>query len=150
MANVRFATAGTAETVARGQDYGGLLNSLVLCAFSHAGYAQFHSAMGFPGITAKEVTRWFRLATGMEKDFDALMESGERMFTLRRLINLRLGLDPSMDTLPERLMKSTRNVGPAADHLPPITELVSDYYRARGWTPSGEIGKEKLEALGLA
>jgi len=149
MANVRFATEGTAATVARGQDYGGLLNSLVLCAFSHAGYAQFHSAMGFPGITAKEVTRWFRLATGMEKDFDALMESGERMFTLRRLINLRLGLDPSLDTLPERLITCTRNAGPAADHLPPIKELVSDYYRARGWNANGKIEKQKLDALGL-
>jgi aldehyde:ferredoxin oxidoreductase len=149
MANVRFATQGTAETVARGQDYGGLLNSLVLCAFSHAGYAQCNSAIGFPGITAKEVTRWFRLATGMEKDFDSLMESGERMFTLRRLINCQLGLDPSLDTLPERLMKSTRNAGPAADHLPPIKELVSDYYRVRGWNADGVIKKQKLEALGL-
>ena len=149
MASVRFATEGTAETVARGQDYGGLLNSLVLCAFSHAGYAQFHSDMGFPGITAKEVTRWFRLATGMEKDFDSLMESGERMFTLRRLINLKRGLDASQDTLPERLTKNTRKAGPAADHLPPIKELVSDYYRARGWNASGEIGKQTLDALGL-
>jgi aldehyde:ferredoxin oxidoreductase len=46
-------------------------------------------------------------------------------------------------------MKKTRNAGPAADHLPPIKELVSDYYRARGWNAKGEIEKQKLEALGL-
>lgn len=31
------------------------LNSLVLCAFSHAGYAQNYAATGFSGITAKKV-----------------------------------------------------------------------------------------------
>jgi aldehyde:ferredoxin oxidoreductase len=46
-------------------------------------------------------------------------------------------------------MKKTRNAGPAADHLPPIKELVADYYRARGWNAKGEIEKQKLKALGL-
>jgi aldehyde:ferredoxin oxidoreductase len=46
-------------------------------------------------------------------------------------------------------MKSTRKAGPAADHLPPIKELVADYYRARGWNADGKIEKQKLEALGL-
>jgi aldehyde:ferredoxin oxidoreductase len=63
MADIRFNVEGTAEMVARGQDYGAVLNSLVLCAFSHAGYAQYNSAMGFPGITAREVITWFKLAT---------------------------------------------------------------------------------------
>jgi aldehyde:ferredoxin oxidoreductase len=149
MARVRFATEGTAETVARGQDYGGLLNSLVLCAFSHAGYAQFNSAIGFPGITAKHVTHWFNYTTGMETDFDSLMQSGERSFNLRRLINLKLGLTPDLDTLPGRLSAHKRKAGPAADHLPPIKEMMSDYYRVRGWNSTGKIEETKLRELGL-
>jgi aldehyde:ferredoxin oxidoreductase len=149
LADVRFATEGTAETVARGQDYAGILNSLVLCAFSHAGYAQNYSVSGFPGITAKEVTQWFNLATGIEKDFKSLMLSGEKMFNLRRLINLKLGLDPASDTLHERLITVKRKQGPAADHLPPIREMVEDYYRVRGWGDGWKIEAEKLEALGL-
>jgi aldehyde:ferredoxin oxidoreductase len=149
MEKVRFATRGTAEMVARGQDYAGILNSLVLCAFSHAGYAQNYSALGFPGITAKEVTSWFNLATGMEKDFDALMLSGERMFNLRRLINLKLGLDPALDSLPERLITVKRGRGPAANHLPPIKEMVADYYRVRGWDAGGKVKVKKLKRLGL-
>lgn len=149
LADVRFATEGTAETVARGQDYAGILNSLVLCAFSHAGYAQNYSTSGFPGITAKEVTQWFNLATGIEKDFKSLMLSGEKMFNLRRLINLSLGLDPASDTLHERLITVKRKQGPAAEHLPPIREMVEDYYRVRGWGDGGKIEAEKLEALGL-
>ena len=145
MASVRFATEGTAATVARGQDYGGLLNSLVLCAFSHAGYAQFHSAIGFPGITAKHVTHWFNCTTGMDTDFDSLLQSGERSFNLRRLINLKLGLTPDLDTLPQRLSAHKRKVGPAADHLPPIKEMIADYYRVRGWDAKGKIEEKKLK-----
>jgi aldehyde:ferredoxin oxidoreductase len=150
MQSVRFATEGTAETVARGQDYGGLLNSLVLCAFSHAGYAQFNSAIGFPGITSKQVTHWFNCTTGMEMDFDTLLQSGERSFTLRRLINLKLGLTPDLDTLPQRLCAQKRKAGPAADHLPPIKEMMADYYRVRGWDTKGNIKETKLKELGLA
>jgi aldehyde:ferredoxin oxidoreductase len=149
MEKVRFLTSGTAETVARGQDYAGILNSLVLCAFSHAGYAQNYSALGYPGITAKEVTHWFNLVTGMDKDFKSLMHSGEKMFNLRRVINLKLGLDPASDTLPERLVTEKRKPGPAADHLPPIKEMVADYYKVRGWDALGKIEAKKLEELGL-
>ena len=149
MESVRFATHGTAEMVVRGQNYAGILNSLVICAFSHAGYAQYYSALGFPGITAEETTNWFNLTTGIEKDFDSLMLSGERIFNLKRLINLKLGLNPVSDSLPERLATVKRKKGPAADYLPPIKEMVDDYYHLRGWDASGKIKAKKLEDLGL-
>ena len=149
MAKVRFAIGGTAEMVARGQDYGGILNSLVICAFSHAGYAQYNSAMGFPGITAKNVIEWLRLAAGMEKDFDSLLHSGERMFNLRRLINLKLGLDPASNSLHQRFITVERKHGSETAHVSPIKELVDDYYRIRGWDEKGKIKAEKLEELGL-
>ncbi len=149
MAAVRFAVEGTAETVARGQDYACILNSLVLCAFSHAGYAQYYSAGGFPGITAQQVTEWLSLATGMEKDFTFLMQAGEKIFNIKHLINLACGLDSSSDCLPQRFMTVKRKPGPAADHLPPMQEMLKDYYRARGWEADGKIAQQKLEALGL-
>jgi len=149
MATIRFALEGTADMVARGQNYGSLLNSLVLCAFSHAGYVQYYSPDGFPGLTAKEVTHWFNLATGMEKDFGSLMLSGERMFNLKHLINLSRGFDPACDSLPARFTTLPRKPEPAADHLPPMREMIEDYYRLRGWEPDGKIMAEKLEELGL-
>jgi aldehyde:ferredoxin oxidoreductase len=85
----------------------------------------------------------------MEKDFDSLLLSGERMFNLRRLINLKLGLDPASDNLHQRFITIKKKSGPAADHLPPIKELVDDYYRIRGWDENGKIKAEKLEELGL-
>lgn len=149
MAKVRFSVKGTAATVARGQDYAGILNSLVLCAFSHAGYAQYDSADGFTGLTARHVVEWFNLVTGMEKDFSSLMRAGNRAFTLRRLINLTRGLDASADCLHERFMNRKRGYGPAADHLPQVQEMVRDYYRVRGWDADGKVSRSTLEALGL-
>jgi aldehyde:ferredoxin oxidoreductase len=149
MEDVRFKLEDTAETVARGQDYAGILNSMVLCAFSHAGYAQNFSADGFMGITAREVTEWFRLVTGIEYDFDELMRCGERIFTLRRQINLKLGLDPKDNRLHERLAMLKRENSPAKDHLPPIEKLVDNYFKYRGWDEDGLIMAEKLKQLGL-
>jgi aldehyde:ferredoxin oxidoreductase len=85
----------------------------------------------------------------MDKDFASLMHSGERIFNLKHLINMKRGYDPVSDTLPERFTTLKRKPGPLADHLPPIKEMVKDYYRARGWQPDGTIGVDKLQQLGL-
>ncbi len=149
MEDVRFKVEGTAEIVARGQDYACILNSMVLCAFSHAGYAQNYSAGGFMGITAREVVEWFGLVTGIEYDFDKLLLCGERIFNLKRQINLKMGLDPKENKLHERLATVKRVNSPAKDHNPPIEKLVEDYSRYRGWDEYGLIMAEKLKQLGL-
>ena len=146
---VRFTAGGTAAMVVRRQHYSSLFNSLLLCMFAQIGFAQYYSPADYPGITAKNVTEWFNLTTGIEKDFNSLLRSGERIFNLKRLINLRLGLDPASDSLPERLVTAKRGQGPGADHLPPIKEMVADYYQIRGWDTSGKIGAKKLEELRL-
>jgi aldehyde:ferredoxin oxidoreductase len=149
MASVRFSVEGTAATVARGQNYATVLNSLVLCAFSHAGYAQYHSAPGFPGISARQVTEWFNLATGMERDFSSLLQAGERVFNLKHLINLNRGSTAGADRLHERFLTLKRGYGPAADHLPPVEKMLTDYYRVRGWDSDARVTDAKLHELGL-
>ena len=71
------------------------------------------------------------------------------MFNLKHLINLMLGLDASSDCLHERFVTVKKNYGPAADHLPPVTKMVADYYRIRGWEADGKIKPDKATALGL-
>ncbi len=144
MADIRFNVEGTAEMVARGQDYGAVLNSLVLCAFSHAGYAQYNSAMGFPGITARDVLSWFKLATGMEVPFESLMEAGARIVNLKRLINQRIGMMAGEDRLPGRILTISRTSGTVSDPLPPIEKLLSDYYQVRGWNKDGTVNESQI------
>jgi len=149
MQAVRFAVEGTGRTVARGQNYATVLNSLVLCAFSHAGYAQYYSADGFTGVTAVQVIEWLNLATGMEHDFESLMLAGERIYTLKHLINLRQGCGASADRLHERFTGRRRGFGPAADHVPPVAAMLAEYYAARGWQADGMLTEKKLRELDI-
>jgi aldehyde:ferredoxin oxidoreductase len=145
----RFNIGDIPSLVIRRQDYAAIVNSLLLCSYSQEGHVQYTSPVGFPGLTAKEVTEWFNLATGMEKDFDSLMRLGEKLFNLKHVINVRRGFDPASDSLPERLVTVKREKGAAADHLPPVKDMVEGYYRLRGWEPSGRIKPGKLKELGL-
>jgi len=145
----RCVADGTAAIVVRRQNYSNIMNSLLICMFCEVGFAQYFSPTDFQGMTAKEVTEWFKLATGMGKDFRSLMRSGEKMFNLKHMINLKLGLDPASDSVPERFITVKRKQGSASEHLPQIKEMVEDYYRLRGWEESGKVEAEKLKELEL-
>jgi aldehyde:ferredoxin oxidoreductase len=145
----RFVAEGTAKIVVRRQNYSNLLNSLLLCMFCEIAFAQYYTPTEFEGLTAKEITEWFNLATGLDRDFNSLLHSGEKMFNLKHLINLRRGFDPASDTLPDRFTSTKRKQGAPSEHLPQIKEMVKDYYHQRGWEASGKIKEEKLTELGL-
>lgn len=146
---IRFEAEGTAEMVVRRQNYSTLLNSLVLCIFSQAGYAQYYSPENFQGISAKEVNEWFNLATGMNKDIDSMLFDGERIFNLKHIINRKLGLESSEDSLPKRFLTLKRGQGPAANHLPQMDEMIKEYYEKRSWKRNGDLREEKVNQLGL-
>lgn len=146
---LRFFAEGTAKIVVRRQNYSNLLNSLLLCMFCEIAFAQYYTPTEFQGLTAKEITEWFNLATGLDRDFKALLHSGEKMFNLKHLINLKRGFDPASDTLPDRFTSTKRKQGAPSEHLPQIKEMVEDYYHHRGWEANGKIKKEKLAELGL-
>lgn len=145
----QFAVDGMAEKVVRGQNYAGIINALIICGFSNDSSAQSSSPSDFLGLTAKEVNVWFNLATGMDRDFESLMYSGEKIFNLKHLINLKCGYTPNSDTLHERFISLKRKSGPMANHLPQIKTMISNYYRVRGWEPNGQITTGKLKELGF-
>jgi aldehyde:ferredoxin oxidoreductase len=79
-----------------------------------------------------------------------LLQTGERLFNLKRLINLRLGITSADDTLPRRLLTEPRPSGGAEGVLPDLELMLAEHYLARGWTPEGVPSTERLQALGLA
>ena len=72
---------------------------------------------------------------------------GERIFNLKRLYNVRLGLSRKDDTLPLRML--TRRKGGGTNELPPLHIMLEEYYRLRGWDEFGIPSREKLAELGL-
>ena len=125
-----------AANVARHQDWRTVGNALVLCQFANV-----------PPGTVLELTN---LAIGAEYDLAGLMRAGERGWQLKRLINLRLGLRPEQDRLPEHLLQPL-NDGGAAGYVPPIGEMLRAYYAARKWDSlTGWPSEAKLRELGLS
>jgi aldehyde:ferredoxin oxidoreductase len=77
------------------------------------------------------------------------MQTGERVFNLKRLYNTRLGVSRKDDFLPPRFITLKRTGEGLANQLPPMGRLLSDYYEFRQWTEEGIPSREKLAELGL-
>jgi len=123
---------------AKCQDYFALLNSLVICAFMVDG----------GGMTFSEVRELFNAVTGWDYSIEDLMNAGERVFTVQRLINNRDGYNASADVLPNKMFQAAKE-GFRAGKVPPFKELMEDYYNLRGWDENGKPSQGTLNRLGL-
>ena len=134
-----FERENQAMLAAKCQDFFALLNSLVLCAFMPDG-----GAMPFSGMRDL-----FNAITGWDYSCEDLMAAGERIFTAQRLINIRDGFNGQTDALPKKMLQPARE-GFRAGKIPPLKELLSDYYRTRQWDENGEPPEQTLKKLGLS
>jgi aldehyde:ferredoxin oxidoreductase len=74
---------------------------------------------------------------------------GERIFTLKRLFNLKMGVTPKEETIPDILLR-VKSKGAARGKTPNYEKLRKYYYKFREWDIStGEPKKNKLKALEL-
>ncbi len=121
------------------QNYLATFNPLGLCKFSIRGH-----------VEPKDVCEWLNLALGWEITPAELLHIGERLFNLKRLINVRLGVTARDDTLPLRVLTVPRDSGGAAGVLPDQAVLLAEYYQERGWDANGVPTLERLRSLGLA
>ncbi len=123
--------ADAARDVVRSQDARSVLWSLV--------------ADDFLGEVLREDlgAEWLA-AVGLEYTPDELGTTGERIWTLTRLFNLREGVSRADDTLPELLREGE---GPLDAEL--FERMLDAYYEIRGWDERGRPTRETLERLGL-
>ena len=135
----RFDNEGAGRQAAAFQDYLSLYNPLGLCKF-----------IGKTGLSPETLARLVNAATGWDLDGEAMLRTGERIFTLKRLINNRLGITRADDTLPERLLTQPRPSGQAEGRLPDLALMLDEYYEARGWLADGRPSPERLKKLGLS
>jgi aldehyde:ferredoxin oxidoreductase len=131
----RLVEADKGPNVARFQNFRAVFNALTICIFANVE----------PEMMAKLVNA----ACGLDWDVKELMRFGERGMNLKRLINMRMGLDGSNDRLPKRLLEPYEEGG-SAGFAPDLQGLLYGYYMERGWDPStGLPTGEKLAELGL-
>jgi aldehyde:ferredoxin oxidoreductase len=132
----RHAQAEKAANVARHQDWRTVYNALVMCIFANVA----------PGMQTDLVNA----ACGYDLTVPELLESGERGWNMKRLVNRRLGLTAENDRLPRALLEPLATGG-TDGFVPDIQGMLYAYYEARGWDiASGMPSTEKLESLGLS
>jgi aldehyde:ferredoxin oxidoreductase len=88
-------------------------------------------------------------ATGAGYTEETLLQAGERMFNLERMFLLKAGFTGADDTLPRRMLEEPLPDGPGKGHVVELDQMLSEFYRLRGWDENGVPTAEKLAALGL-
>jgi aldehyde:ferredoxin oxidoreductase len=103
----------------------------------------------FYPIKADELAEMMRLVTGWDFTLEELVKAGERIFTLQRLMNLKLGYDTRNEGLPKLLLKPLD--GPSERHVPDVEAQLDTWYKYRKWSrKTGKPSKSKIAALGLS
>jgi aldehyde:ferredoxin oxidoreductase len=135
----RFETKGKGELVAKMQNFGAMLNSMVVCSFM----------LEYQRVRPSEFIELLNAVTGWSMDYEEFMESGERICNLTRMFNIRRGISRKDDTLPPRILTRKRSTGINPEYLPHLGMMLSEYYMCKGWTEEGIPTAEKLNELGL-
>jgi aldehyde:ferredoxin oxidoreductase len=134
----RLEVKGKGELAAKTQNIMGLFDSLKLCKFSM-----------FGGLKMTPILAWYNMVTGNSATMQEFLKAGERIFNLKRMYNVRCGISRKDDTLPSRFLTLKHEGEGLTPNLPPLGELLSDYYKYRGWSEEGIPAPEKLKELGL-
>lgn len=133
----RFELDGKAEWCKIFQDLTATIDSLGLCLFTSF-------ALG-----AEEYAKLVNKVCGTDHTAETILEAGERIWNLERQFNLAAGISPAEDKLPKRLLEEPIAEGPSKGWVHKLSDLLPDYYQARGWCKEGHPTKERLEKLGL-
>jgi len=132
-------TEGKALLAARMHNLMAVYNGLGMCKF----YAR--------AFSPTPLTEALNNLTGWKWTWEDLMEAGDRIFTLKRMYNTRLGVTREDDQLPHRILTLQKR-GEELPNIPPeaFRKMMDEYYDIRGWTSDGLPTGETLSSLGLS
>jgi len=124
-----------AEFCARLQNYRALYSSLIICSFANP--------------PSEMILELLNKATGLNLTMENFKQLGERIYMIKRLFNLKMGLTPADDRLPKVVLNPV-NEGGSAGKTPNFQQLKDAYYEYRQFDKeSGYPNQEKLKYLGL-
>ncbi|MCK4420078.1 aldehyde ferredoxin oxidoreductase C-terminal domain-containing protein, partial [Candidatus Aerophobetes bacterium] len=133
-----FDPSGKVDICIKSQNLSALFNSLVICNYMVDG----------GGMSLTEILECFRTVTGWDWPINKLMEAGERVYNLQRMINIKDAKGKEEDKLPPRFFILAKT-GFRKGIVPPLDEMLKEYYIRRGWDEEGRPTQETLERLGL-
>ena len=117
------------------------------------GICRFQSVFSSPhGVGYSQFSRLIALATGLHLSPTEIKKTGERIYTLERLLITGEGISRTEDTLPERYFEEPIPDGPSKGQVVSRTQfstMLDEYYRLHGWDEEGIPTKRTLKRLGL-
>lgn len=117
------------------QNYRALYNSLIMCTFANPP----------PSFIAKLI----QTGIGLKFNLKKLKILAERIYMIKRLFNLKMGITAADDRLPQILLNPLKEGG-SAGKSPNFQQLKKAYYKYREFDlETGHPSQEKLEKLGL-
>jgi aldehyde:ferredoxin oxidoreductase len=139
----RWAEEGKGRIAKTLQDFGILPDILGICKF----YV-------YCGLILPELSELVSSLTGWDISGQELLDIGERVYNLQRMINVREGVRRKNDQIPDRARKMPEFGAYASEagcEIKNYERMLDEYYEARGWSKETGIPmKEKLQQLGLA
>ncbi len=124
-----------AEYCALDMDYRALYSSMIMCSFCNP----------LPSQNAAII----ETATGLKFGLNEIKHYGERILTMKRMFNIKMGLTSKDDNLPKILLRPFKEGG-SAGKAPNFERLKKAFYEYKDWDfTTGKPSKEKLKSLGL-
>ncbi|GAH05028.1 unnamed protein product, partial [marine sediment metagenome] len=103
----------------------------------------------FPHPSLVHLVGYINGATGFDYDLKALLSVGERINTLKRVINCNLGITRADDRLPSHVLKVLKS-GKTTDVKIELESNLQKYYKFRDWDwETGRPTEERLKSLGI-
>jgi aldehyde:ferredoxin oxidoreductase len=104
-------------------------------------------------VNTEIMSQFLKFGLGKNISAEQLDQTGERIWNLSRIFNLRAGLKKVDDDLPPRIKKDPLIGGRAQGKVlseEDLETMLQTYYELRGWDKEGVPTQKKLRSLGLA
>jgi aldehyde:ferredoxin oxidoreductase len=115
------ATEGKAEILIDYEDRHTIFDTLIFCRF-------YRDLIGW-----EELSSVIQLLTGLDMDKPALEKLSADIADTIREYNLREGMSPAQDTLPQRMLEEPLEPSGATLTEDELDRMLEDYYELRGW-----------------
>jgi aldehyde:ferredoxin oxidoreductase len=131
----RLENEGKGMTAAKAQDFRAFFDSAIMCHFAI--------------VPPKAIVSLLNLATGWSLKVDDILTIGSRAVTMKRLFNLRCGLNPRDEKLPNALLIPHPDKV-TDDFVPDVDMQLDEYYEYRKWDrKTGKPSEEAIRSLDI-